>query len=163
MTRVLFGRRQLAALFTALLITVGLIGLQLQRGEAHAGLDYSNPTADETLTTAPEFVEIFFTQEVSSDQLIVAVLGPDSTRIDNEDSHVDLCEASRKRVVVTLPGSLPDGEYIVQWETLSAEDGETDSGFFEFTLQSGAASPAASPEVSPVASPFASPSAVTCP
>jgi methionine-rich copper-binding protein CopC len=151
-----------AALATITLIAL-VLGLRasLSQGDAHAGLDTSNPAADATLTIAPEFVEIYFTQDVAPTDLIVAVLDPGGTRIDNQDAAIDTCRSDRKRVVVTLPADLPDGEYIVQWQTVSAEDGEMDTGSYEFVLQAAGASPVASAMASPDASPAGSPTA--CP
>jgi copper transport protein len=151
-----------ALIVCGLIAIVAAWALDLRDGDAHAGLDRSNPAADEILGESPVLVEIWFTQEVANEDLIVAVLGPDGSRVDNGDAAVDLCEASRMHVTVTLPAGLPDGEYIVQWQTLSAEDGETDSGSFQYSVDRGSAtpvsdesSPAASPESSPVASPAA--------
>lgn len=147
------------ALGASILIAVLLLIIESRSGSAHAGYDRSEPAADATITTSPEEVVVYFTQELQSDGTLVAVLGPDGSRIDLQDSAVDLCDASRKRVTVSLPENLPNGEYIVQWQTMSLEDAEADSGSFTFTLNAPAASPEASPGASPEASPAASPSA----
>jgi copper transport protein len=141
-----------------ILVMSVVLGLQTRTGEAHAGLDRSVPSPDELVTEAPTEVELYFTQELNPDGLIVAVLGgPDGPRVDLLDAAIDLCDPSRKRVTVSLPAELPDGEYLVQWQTLSNEDGETDAGAFTFTIAAGTASPVANPSGSPVGSPEASP------
>lgn len=140
-----------------LLVLLVIAGTQIRSSEAHAGYDYSEPAAGATVTTPPTEVVLFFTQEVRPGGFVVAVLGPDGNRIDLQDAELDLCDASRKRVTVSLPSGLQDGEFTVQWQTMSSEDGEEDSGFFTFTLNSASGSPVASPSGSPAASPAASP------
>ncbi len=47
--------------------------------------------------------------------------------------------ADRKRLSVALPSNLEPGEYTVEWKTLSAEDGDPDSGSTTFTYDPSAA------------------------
>ena len=49
--------------------------------------------------------------------------------------------ADRRVLSVSLPTNLPPGEYTVEWKTLSAEDGDPDSGSTTFTYD-----PAAEPD-----------------
>lgn len=47
--------------------------------------------------------------------------------------------ADRRILSVALPSNLEPGEYSVQWKTLSAEDGDPDSGSTSFTYDPAAA------------------------
>ena len=47
--------------------------------------------------------------------------------------------ANRNTLSVSLPSNLPTGEYTVEWKTLSAEDGDPDSGSTTFTYDPAAA------------------------
>jgi hypothetical protein len=50
---------------------------------------------------------------------------------------------------------LPAGVYTVNWSSVSAEDGDPDSGSYTFTVAGGSATPVASPVASPESSPAA--------
>lgn len=147
-------RLEIGALI-ALLAIVVVASPQLH-ASAHAALDRSNPEADSTVAAAPHELELFFTQEIDDSGTEIRVLAADGSRVDNDDTTLDLFDPDRKRVTVTLKDGLSAGVYTVEWTSLSAEDGEEDSGSFSFTV-AGSASPVASPVASPQASPAASP------
>ena len=151
--------RTLAAVAALALVAVAASAIATRSGEAHADYDRSVPAADSVVDTAPAIVEIWFTQEIGSGGTVVRVLGPDGAQVDLGDTTLDLFDPERKRVTVSLQSNLAPGTYTVEWTTLSAEDGESGSGTFAFTIAGAAATPSASPEASPVASPAASPAA----
>lgn len=42
--------------------------------------------------------------------------------------------ASRRKLTVALPSTLPPGAYVVKWKTLSADDGDPAEGAVSFTI-----------------------------
>jgi hypothetical protein len=60
------------------------------------------------------------------------VFGPDEMQVDKGDARID--DDDRTHMLVSLREGLPAGVYTVRWWTLSAEDGDTDSGEFTFTV-----------------------------
>ncbi|MCC6945141.1 MAG: copper resistance protein CopC [Thermomicrobiales bacterium] len=144
-----------------LVITLLCLGIAVIGTSAHADLDRSDPEAGSSVDRAPAQIEMWFSEELA-DGSTAQVLGPDGSRVDNDDAAIDLFDPDRKHLVVTLEAGLPAGEYTVEWTTVSGEDDDTHTGSFSFTVTVGAApvaSPVASPQASPVASPEASPDA----
>ena len=138
---------------------------------AHAEPERANPPINGTVNAAPAIVEIWFGEEATTDGTSISVFAADCTRVDLGDSAVDLYDPEHKHVSVTLKPDLSDGTYTVQWQSVSAEDGDEASGSYIFTVDSTAtpmaspsagavASPAASPTACPTASPEATPAAV---
>ena len=156
----LVSRVAITMFSVSLAVLLGVL-LRTQDGSAHAEVDTSIPAASAVVGPAPAIVEIRFTQEVASDGTVLRVAGPDGGQVDLGDTALDLYDPERKRVTVSLRPHLGPGTYTVRWTSLSAEDGETDSGALTFVVAGDqlAASPAASPHASPVASPLATPSA----
>ncbi len=134
-----------------LTIAVALL-VRVNSTDAHAEIERSEPAVNATVTEAPTTVVVYFSQEVSSDSTVLRVIDPSGQQVDLGDTTLDLYDASRKRVTVSLAGGLAPGQYTVEWTSNSTEDGEIASGTFTFTL-AGSATPSASPVASPVASP----------
>jgi methionine-rich copper-binding protein CopC len=139
------------------------IGIALSLGAAqalaHAEPESAVPPIDGSVEMAPPVLEIIFGQEVGEGTTI-EVYGPDGRAVHAAPAEIDLNDPDRKRVTVALFGNLPAGVYTVNWTSVSAEDGDTASGSYTFTVTVGgtvlaSASPAASPEASPMASPAA--------
>lgn len=152
----------------AALVAIGL-AFVLGAGQAlaHAEPESAVPPIDGSVEVAPPVLEIVFGQELA-EGTTVEVYGPDGRAVHAAPAEIDLNDPDRKRVTVQLFGNLPAGVYTVNWTTVSAEDGDTASGSYTFTVTVGGsaaapaspeASPAASPEASPVASPAAGSSA----
>jgi methionine-rich copper-binding protein CopC len=107
---------------------------------AHARYDRSEPPAGSTLDGTPFVLKAWFTQELVSRSTIV-VHDAAGTQVDLGDGRVDLDDPDRKVMLVSLP-QLPPGAYQVTWTTLSAEDGDEETGTFAFEV--AATAPAAS-------------------
>ena len=127
------------------------------RASAHADYDRSLPAAGSVIPRAPERVEIWFTQELFRREgaNVIAVRAASGERVDAGDPVVD--DRDRTHLSVGLAPGLPAGRYDVDWQTLSAVDGDTARGSFAFTLDPDApelpdpaggssAAPAATPE-----------------
>ena len=136
------------AILTALLL---LSALSTGQASAHAELERSNPNADANVTGSPAQVEIWFSQEVGEESTI-EVVDAAGTRVTAGDAQLDLFDPDRKHMTVELVPNLPDGVYTVTWTSVSAEDGDSESGSFSFTI-SGSGTPVASPVASPAGSP----------
>lgn len=135
-------RRNLLALvvvFAALASALSLVTV----ASAHAEPERGNPPIDGTVTTAPTVVEIWFGEEVKTDGTAIQVIGPGGIQVDLGDAKVDLMDPDRKHVTVSLRPNLGPGIYTVQWQSVSAEDGDTEQGVYGFTVIAG--SPVASP------------------
>ncbi len=139
----------------AALAALLLMALAPVRGVlAHAEPGVTVPAAGSTVDQAPPMVEITFTEEVTAETKI-DVIGPDGKSVIAAPAALDLQDPNRKHVTVALFGHLAAGVYTVNWTSVSAEDGDPDSGTYTFTVSGAAATPSASPVASPVGSPVA--------
>ncbi len=121
------------AFVVALTVAVVMMLFVVATASAHADLAESEPRNGEQLTTSPERVTTTFTQELEMESSMV-VLDGNGRQIDNDDGGVDLYDPDHKSMVVTLPSSLPDGQYSVEWIAISLEDGDTTNGAFVFGI-----------------------------
>jgi methionine-rich copper-binding protein CopC len=119
---------------------------------AHAEPERAEPPINGTVSVAPAKVEIWFGEEVDTEQTVIMVTGADGATVDLGDTTVDLNDPEHKHVTVSLKPNLPAGTYNVAWTSVSAEDQDEASGIYTFTV-TGAGTPEASPGASPVASP----------
>ena len=153
--RTLPGRRRLVLASRpaglALLLGCVAFGLGSLVVSAHAGYARSEPPAGAVIPQAPDEVHVWFTEELfrRAGANTLEVVGPDGTRVDKEDARID--DDDRTHMILSLQADLPAGAYTVRWRTLSADDGDTASGEFSFTVD-----PAAVP-TTPPAGPTASP------
>ncbi|KAA3660833.1 MAG: hypothetical protein DWQ04_18265 [Chloroflexi bacterium] len=100
---------------------------------AHAYLAESIPRNGELLREPPTQVVTYFTEELETSSTI-AVLDENGNQVDNGDGSVDLYDPEHKSMIVTLPENLPEGQYVVEWAVLSAEDGDPTDGAFLFSI-----------------------------
>lgn len=124
------ARRLAGALaLLALLAAPAVPGVTGGRVLAHAQLVASSPGAGGIVAASPDEIRVVFSEPLE-DQLtsldIVDLNGaPVLTRVGEVDP------ADRFALVVAQPG-LADGVYLLTWRTLSAADGHTAEGFFNF-------------------------------
>jgi methionine-rich copper-binding protein CopC len=123
----------------------GLAGLSKPAG-AHSEYDRSEPMVGAVIAEAPAEVHVWFTQELfrRAGANTLEVFGPSGAQTDKGDARID--DDDRTHMIVSLPEALPAGTYTVRWQTLSAEDGDTDSGEFTFTVDPEAARTTPPPE-----------------
>lgn len=140
--------------FTATIAALLMFGI-LSAGmvSAHAELDRSNPAADATVQGSPALVEIWFTEEIAEGSTIEVANATGQAAVAGA-AKLDLFDPDRKHLTVELEPNLPNGVYTVTWTSISAEDSDTESGTFTFTIE-GSGTPVASPIASPIASPSA--------
>jgi methionine-rich copper-binding protein CopC len=120
------GGRQLAAI----MLGVGLVLASTGNAFAHARYDRSEPPAGSMVDGQPFVLKTYFTQELTSKSTI-QVVDANGQQVDMADGRVDLDDPDRKLMVVSLP-ALPEGVYTVQWGSVSAEDGDSETGTFAF-------------------------------
>lgn len=140
--------------FAAAIAASLILGILTAGGvSAHAELDRSNPEAGATVQGSPNQVEIWFTEEIAKGSTI-EVVDASGTTATAAEAELDLFDPDRKHLTVELKPNLPDGTYTVDWTSISAEDGDSESDSFTFTIE-GSGTPVASPVASPAASPAA--------
>jgi copper transport protein len=108
---------------------------------AHANYVSSTP-ANGSVAAAPARIVAKFSEAVRPAGSSMVVLGPDGQRADNADSAVDTSDASRTTFSVGLKAGLGNGTYVIRWTTVSADDGETATGTFSFSVGAPSVNPA---------------------
>ena len=107
----------------------GWLWLGVQPAAAHAVPTVSNPPANEILATAPEVLQMSFSEPIvpafSSIQILAVTGQPVET------GPLTPIASDNTRVQIALP-PLNNGSYVVSWRVLSAVDGHTTSGIFPF-------------------------------
>jgi len=143
-------KHTLFAVFAGMLVLGILTAGQVS---AHAEVDRSNPEAESSVKGSPAQVEIWFTEEIAEGSTI-EVVDASGKAVTTAQAKLDLFDPDRKHLTVELMPNLPEGSYTVNWTSISAEDGDTESDSYTFTI-TGNGTPVASPVASPAASPVA--------
>ncbi len=139
-------RLRLAGLALAgLALALAAIGWPLRATEvwAHAAYVESSPGFAETLDDRPDEISLRFSQELfRRDGANTITLSRDAgggaawTEIEALGP-LQINNADRKRMSVTVLVDLSPGRYRVSWTNLSAEDGDVDAGWFPFYIERG--------------------------
>lgn len=143
------SRLWLAACFAlsgALGMSVWLAGVAF----AHASYDSSNPAAGAVLATAPTQVTVHFEQNINpagengipsslqvfhdTDLTNIYHADQDAKLVSTGQTQFPVSDAKTMSIAMTGDG---DGIYEVYWHTISADDGEADSGVFFFGVGTG--------------------------
>jgi methionine-rich copper-binding protein CopC len=131
---------------------------------AHAEPERGDPPINGRVETPPKTLQVWFSEEVATNSAKLQVTGPDGSVVDLGDTAVDLYDPEHKHVTVSLKSGLSAGNYVVQWSTVSVEDGDEATGYYGFYIEQGDASASPVAGASPAAggaSPVASPAVVT--
>ena len=131
------GPRRWQVLVVGALLAV-LLGTGTSPAQAHDGLVGTTPLNTEVLTAAPATVELTFTAEPLPLGTEVLVVGADGTPVST-----GAAEIRGTSVVQAVTGSLPSGDYTVEWRSTSS-DGHPLTGSFTFTVAAGSSSVAPS-------------------
>jgi len=116
-------------------LSVGLLlALLSVTALAHAKLERSEPQHNSTLEQAPQFVELWFSEELESQFSSIEVKDEEGKRFDQ--GGVALSEGNKKAQTALAP--LVAGTYTVVWKVLSM-DQHTLRGQFTFTVAQGGA------------------------
>jgi len=133
-------RRLALASLTAAIALSWLVALAAPAG-AHAELQKSDPSNGQILQTAPDHIQLSFSEPPDVGLTTVGVVDANGAKVKAGPPQVPA--SSNKDIVVALP-SIPDGVYTVTWRTVSATDGHVTAGAFTFGVGVSAA------EVTPV-------------
>ncbi len=98
----------------------------------HAILLRSDPAKDAILSTAPQQVRMWFSEDLNPALSTAVVVNADNQRVDNNDAHVSSSDTTE--MDVTLKSNLQAAVYIVVWRSDSNEDGHILRGSFIFTV-----------------------------
>jgi len=101
---------------------------------AHAEPVRVMPGDGAVLTSAPTTIEMEMSQEMArrAGANDIDVLDADGQEITAVSAVID--NSNRRRLSVPLPSDLSPGTYTVRWKTLSAEDGDSETGETTFTF-----------------------------
>jgi methionine-rich copper-binding protein CopC len=103
----------------------------------HAKVIASNPAAGATITQAPTTISVTTAENMKPDAASsnLFVYGPSGDLISQGNAKVALNNPKQMSV-----GIKPEknGVYVVQWKTVSADDGDPDQGAFTFTVGAAA-------------------------
>lgn len=107
---------------------LGLCGTAL----AHAHLDFATPPVDGTLRSAPQQVQIGFTEALEPALSSLSVHNAAGDRVDS--GHATVSANDRRVLEVGLPQPLAAGSYTVRWAITSVDTHRTE-GDYRFTVQ----------------------------
>jgi copper transport protein len=96
---------------------------------AHAVLLRGTPSNRQSLTRAPDQVELLFSEPLDRVFSSVRVIDASGQRVDTGDGRVDLNDDHL--LVVSLPSGLSNGVYTVLWRSLSSIDVHPDEGQYQ--------------------------------
>ena len=105
---------------------------------AHSELAESNPADGAVLDEPPEQVWLSYTEELDTAGSSLTVVDQNGQQVDDGNGGVDLNDLDHQRMVVSLPASLANGNYIVRWTAVSADDGDATKGAIGFTVRGAA-------------------------
>ena len=117
-------------------LTAGLLGALLMitwplAASAHTHLEKSDPADKATLATAPQSVQLWFSDKVAAEWSKIVVTGGDGQRVDQDQVSADT--ADPKHLQAGLKPLVP-GDYKVDWNVISG-DGHRVKGSFTFSVQ----------------------------
>lgn len=98
---------------------------------AHAHLEAAQPPINGIVKTAPNELDLKFSEELNLKFTGVKVTGPDKKEVKTDG---DTLMDGDKTFMVNLPAGLGAGTYKVEWHALS-QDGHKTHGDYEFTVK----------------------------
>lgn len=116
-----------------LLAVIWLASWVLSTLAHEAQLLESSPANGAILDDAPQQVSARFSEELVFEESWIRVLNSEGAPVDNGDGGVDLNNPDRDTLLATLPDSLPEGVYTVEWHVVLL-DGDATKGAFTFTI-----------------------------
>lgn len=120
------------SLLCALAALCAALALTTAPASAHAAYVSSSPAFAAVLDSAPEQIELRFTQQLFRRE------GANAIRLERDDGveialgEIAIDNVDRARMHAPLLGPLAPGRYLVAWRNLSADDGDTDQGSYPF-------------------------------
>lgn len=117
-----------ARTFVALLLALGILAATPAAAGAHASFVTSSPEPGADLAAAPSEVTLRFTEPLIEDLSTVTVTDPTGRIFESGPT-------GEREITVDLTTTV-QGEYLVEWKTVSPVDGHTLHGRFEFGVGS---------------------------
>jgi len=93
---------------------------------AHAFLDHAVPAVGSTVATAPQQIELFYTQQLEPAFSGAELSGPEGQVITTGPATID--PQNPMEMVLKVPALAP-GHYKVRWHVLSVDTHRTEGGF----------------------------------
>lgn len=124
---------------SAVLLSLGLLLMAfVGTASAHAKVTQSDPAIGSTIATAPSTITVTALENINPDpkKSNLFVYAPGGDLISQGNAAVPLNNPKVMSIKIKPSG---DGVYVVQWITVSADDGDPDQGAFVFTVKAGGA------------------------
>jgi len=142
--RTLHRRVQLLiATLLSLGLTLMMVGIASAHATypAHAKVNKAILAIGSTVSQAPTTVTVFTLENINPDpsKSNLLVYSPAGDLISQGNAKVSLTNPKEMSITIKPDTANLNGVYVVQWKTVSAEDGDPDQGAFVFTVQPGAA------------------------
>jgi copper transport protein len=123
--------RSAYSLAMVLFFAMFLFSLTVLTAQAHAAYKSSNPPANSVLKKAPTMVSITFVQRLSPEGLSIVVYGNRSEVVSTSRAQISFTDPYTASVTMKGDGS---DIYRVDWNNVSAEDGDPTVGAFVFAV-----------------------------
>src|SRR5918999_946144 len=117
------------AFITAAMIVI-MFASNIPQSFAHPVYVDSSPKPFQSIPSSPGEVSVFFSEPIELAYSTIRVLGPDGNTVDLNDPHN--VEGDTASIGVTLQPNLPEGQYTVTTNVLSAVDGHVVGETFVF-------------------------------
>jgi copper transport protein len=114
----------------AAIIVITLASCFIPQSFAHPVYVDSSPRAFQNVPSSPAEVNVFFSEPIELGYSTIRVLGPDGSTVDMNDPHN--VEGDTASIGVTLQPNLPEGQYTITTNVLSAVDGHVVEETFVF-------------------------------
>lgn len=101
---------------------------------AHAAPVQSDPRSSETIETAPDHVDILFSERIDEAASAIKITGPSGDTVSTADARVSASDPRRLTVAMRADGT---GTYLVSWSVVSADDGHFTKGAYPFAVGAG--------------------------
>ena len=118
---------------------------------AHAKVNKAIPAIGSTVSQAPTTVTVFTLENINPDpnKSNLFIYSPAGDLISQGNAKVSLTNPREMSITIKPDTANLNGVYVVQWKTVSAQDGDPDQGAFVFTVNPGAvATPTPAPTTS---------------
>ena len=106
-----------------IIVSLFITALGTTAAQAHAHLDHASPAAGSTVSTAPQEITLWFTQNLEAVFSTVEVLGKSGGRVDEGKPDIS---GNTMRVALK---PITAGTYRVHWHALSVDTHTTDGTF----------------------------------
>jgi copper resistance protein C len=103
---------------------------------AHAKVNKAIPAIGSTISQAPTTVTVFTLENMNPDpnKSNLFIYSPAGDLISQGNAKVSLTNPREMSIVIKPDPANLHGVYVVQWKTVSAQDGDPDQGAFVFTV-----------------------------